>query len=145
MLNFTKLAAELAIETAEFNKEASRNKKRERFRRLQRNNGSKNTGIGTGTGTGLVNDMAVEAKTPSLSYAGPKKEPSLRDKFRAWKIDTQRDLSYQLNRALNKIKETGKSGWGAVKKHPVLAGLTALGIPGLAAGGYYLTHRDNND
>ena len=145
MMNFTKLAAELAIETAEFNKEASRNKNKDRFRRMQRNNSSKNVGTSTSANSGLVENAAVETKKPSLSYAGPKKEPSLRDKFRAWKIDTGRDLSYQLNKAWNAVKGTGKRGWGAVRKHPVLAGLTALGVPGLAAGGYYLTHRDRND
>lgn len=58
--------------------------------------------------------------------------------------------------AWDKVKEIGKSSWGkvkgagssvygAAKKHPIIAALTALGVPGLAAGGYYLTHRDKGD
>lgn len=59
-------------------------------------------------------------------------------------------------KAYNKVKETatlgknhaiglGRKALSAVKKHPVIAALTALGVPGLAAGGYYLTHRDKGD
>lgn len=46
---------------------------------------------------------------------------------------------------LDKLKSGSSAVLSAAKKHPIIAGLTALGVPGLAAGGYYLTHRDKGD